>query len=1023
MHQKPSLDICGAKDLEPRRPENAPGRDAIDYRIGTQPEFLERMLWRVPRQQVPALIDRPEAHPLRALRPDRAGEPTGGLLDAFACSLDVLSFYSERIANEGYINTACERRSLIDLAGAIGYKLAPGVAAGTWLAFTVEDKDDPFRRVAISAGVQAASIPQAKDELPQTFETLEPITARGEWNDIRARTLREQPLAVYLNQELPADANNGQMFLFDVDNSFDIDDPALDDLITITSESQLARYHAITPGLNLAEKLAQRITDQTTNPEIEPLLRAAPVNTVHVNGLGLALRPGQRVLAVARSGDDGETIAHPYRVIEATEKRDFGITTLLLARQGRTTEAVRSAPRFRPARLKPGILPTATLSLGTSNLDLYVKGNAWTGDGLSAFVRTQSWSRAKLMTMLREPLQPVVGPAGVEQAQTGLYVMTEDASFFGASAQLWATVSFGRDASGNAIKTPFTYDWDSNPTTIWVDGKNAIIQGEAQAYLEREVKPVQPGSWAILENAAGKTLGLQVTAAATQSRADYAMSGKATGLSFALPNGTPLVPIANTTANHANLLNAFKTRKTQAFIASKQLPMAGIPLEPVIEPAILELELDTLYLDLQRGRPVSITGARADAEGIEGSETCVIREVLHIDGATRLLLDTPIIHSYQRTSLRLNANVALASHGERIEEVLGSGNSAQANQAFTLRKIPLTFVSATTASGRASTLEVRVEGILWREIETLFDAGPQDAVYETSLGEGNVIKIAFGDGSRGRRLPTGELNITASYRSGIGLAGHVPERTISQLKTKPLGIRAVTNPSPATGGAEPESINDARITAPNTVKTLGRVVSLKDYEDFARNFAGVGKASATQLWSGRTKVLHLTIAPEEDIELASNADLLTKLTAALDGVRDIARSVVIQPYARIYLRTAAKIVVDRAYVLADVERDIRASIEQHFGFMQRMLNDPVSSAAVIALIHAVPGVLMVDLGGLSRIEGGALIDSDAVVDLNSVLRAAAAQGPGQRMTGRFGPSELLLVLPSAIALTMEFADA
>jgi len=1016
MHRKNTANPCGAKDLDPHRPENAPGRSQIDYRIGYQPEFLERMLWRVPRQEIPPADGKPAAYPLRGLRADRDGEPTGGLLDAFACSLDVLSFYSERIANEGYIATAVERRTMIELAAAIGYKLGPGVAAGTWLAFTVEDKGDPFKRVDVDVGVQAVSIPQAKDDLPQTFETLETITARGEWNDIRARTLRDQPLAVYRNLADEDDANNGKLFLFDLDNSFDTDDPELTGLVELASDAALEPYHAVTPGLDLPGRLAQRIADEETNSEIEPLLRAIEVNQVYVGGLGLALKPGQRMLAVARSGEAGETIAEPYRIVEASENRDFGITTLVLSRHGKPPDPVSASPRFRPARLKPGIIPSSTLTLGNNNLDRYVKGNSWTGDGLSALIRTQSWSRSKLMTMLRERLKPAIGAAGVGEVQTGLHVMTEDASFFGASAQLHATVSFGRNANGTPIQAPYDYDWDTTPTTIWMNGKGTVIDDDAQAYLEREVKAVQPGSWAILENSSDETLGLQVTAAATQSRADYAMSGKATGLSFAWPDGTGL----NTADSK---LTAFKTRKTQAFVASRHVPLAGIPLEPVLEAEVLELDLDTLYLDLERGRPVSITGARADAEGIEGSETCIIREVLHIDGVTRLLLGNSVIHSYDRTSLRINANVALASHGERVSEMLGSGDATLANQAFVLRRIPLTHIAATTPSGRASSLEVRIDGVLWHEVPTLFNAQPQDAVYETALGEGDVVTLRFGDGTKGRRLPTGEQNVTASYRSGIGLVGHVPERTVTQLKTKPLGIRSVSNPSPATGGANPESLEDVRVTAPNTVKTLDRVVSLTDYEDYARNFAGVGKARAVQLWSGHNKVVHVTLAPQEDIELASDSDLIAKLASSFDGVRDIGRTCVIQPYSRIYFRLATKVFVEPEYLLADVERDVRLALETEYGFAARPLSEPVSSAAIIALIHAVPGVTMVDLDGLERIEGGELIDNASPPDLNSVLSAATAQGPGKRMTGNFAPCELLLVLPSAIVLTMEFADA
>ncbi len=1020
MHKKPSNRICGARDLDPRRPNNPPGRSEIEYRIGTQGEILERMLWRVPRQEVPANNFGPAAYPLRGLRADREGEPTSGLADAFACSLDVLSFYSERIANEGYLGTATERRSMIELAGAIGYSFAPGVAASNWLAFTVEDKDDPYRRVEVVQGIQAASIPQTKDELPQVFETLEPITARGEWNAIRARTVRDQPLAIYHNSSDANDANNGNLFLFDLDNSFDLTEPLPPGLVELTSDAQLAPYHALTPGLDLSAKLDQRIADQLRNPEIEPLLRAVPVNEVFIHGLGLALKPGQRILAVARSGSDGETIAAPFRIEHIEEQRNFGLTTIILTKHGSEPAPVSRAPRFAAPRLKTGIIPTVSLALASTNVDQYVRGNAWTGDGLSAFIRTQAWSRAKMMTMLREQQRPVVGDGGMDAAQTGLHVMREDASIFGAAAPLYATVSFGQDSSGNPIKTPFNHDWDTTPTSMWVNANNTLIQGDAQAYLEREIKDAQPGSWAILENAAGAALGLQVTSAATQSRADYTISGKATGLKFARPDGTAIVPPAPTASSD---LNAFKTRTTQVFLASQALPLAGIPLEPVLEAKLLELELDTLYLDLERKRPISLTGARADAEGIEGSETCLIREVLHIDGVTRLLLETALIHSYDRTSLRINANVASASHGEAVEEVLGSGDATLANQSFVLRRIPLTYVSSTSASGRSSTLEVRVDGILWTEQETLFNAGPDDAVYETRLGEDNVITVLFGDGNKGRRLPTGELNVTANYRTGTGLAGHVQERTVTQLKTKPLGIRGVTNPSPATGGAEPETLDDARISAPNQVKTLGRVVSLTDYEDFARNFAGIGKASARHLWSGSKQLIHLTIAPETDIELADDAPLMATLASALDGVRDISRSVIVQPYRRVYFRIAAKVYVAPEYLLADVERDVRLALEAAFAFDQRALSEPATSAAIIALIQTVPGVVTIDLDGMARIEGGELFDEDIPPDLNSVLPAASANAPGKRGDGEMTAAELLLLLPSAIALTMEFADA
>ncbi|HMO77159.1 MAG TPA: hypothetical protein PKD48_17620, partial [Sphingopyxis sp.] len=116
MAHKPPADICGAPDHEVRRPDNRPGLAAIAYRIGTHPEFFDRMQWRLPRQPVEGPEPETTLFPLAALRARDTSDPTIALFDGFAATLDVLGFYSERIANEGYVATATQRRSLVEMA-------------------------------------------------------------------------------------------------------------------------------------------------------------------------------------------------------------------------------------------------------------------------------------------------------------------------------------------------------------------------------------------------------------------------------------------------------------------------------------------------------------------------------------------------------------------------------------------------------------------------------------------------------------------------------------------------------------------------------------------------------------------------------------------------------------------------------------------------------------------------------------------------------------------------------------------
>ena len=90
----------------------------------------------------------------------------------------------------------------------------------------------------------------------------------------------------------------------------------------------------------------------------------------------------------------------------------------------------------------------------------------------------------------------------------------------------------------------------------------------------------------------------------------------------------------------------------------------------------------------------------------------------------------------------------------------------------------------------------------------------------------------------GSTLPTGQNNIQANYRIGSGLSGNVAAGSITTLIDRPLGVSGVNNPQAATGGQDPQSVDDIRTNAPLSVLTLGRAVSITDYQNFAQSFRG-----------------------------------------------------------------------------------------------------------------------------------------------------------------------------------------
>jgi hypothetical protein len=195
---------------------------------------------------------------------------------------------------------------------------------------------------------------------------------------------------------------------------------------------------------------------------------------------------------------------------------------------------------------------------------------------------------------------------------------------------------------------------------------------------------------------------------------------------------------------------------------------------------------------------------------------------------TILSLASPLAYSYDRGTVTIYGNVVDATQGQSTGEVLGNGDATVAFPSFALSQSPLTYVSAATPSGASSTLAVQVNELEWNEVDDLAGATPNERCYVTSEDDAQKTKVTFGNGAHGARLPTGTANVKATYRYGMGSSGNVDPGQISQLATHPLGAQGVVNPLPASGGADPDRIDQARANAPIAVMALDRLVSVQD---------------------------------------------------------------------------------------------------------------------------------------------------------------------------------------------------
>jgi len=920
---------------------NEPGQPEISYRLGTHSTFLNRMLGKIHTNEL-----------LREKLTTRENDdPSIALLDAWAVVLDVLTFYQERIANEGYLHTATERRSILEMARTIGYELNPGVAASTYLAFTVDDTDERYATVTISQGTQIQSIP-AQGELPQTFETSEEFTAHVEWNTLKPRQTRHQTLGIGSDDKL--------YFLAPADSSSSI----------------IGDFYIVNPDSSLED----------STPVI-----ATEVNTLYLDGIATKLEAGDIILLAGKKGeDDWNTFIRPIVSVEIDKELNRTVVQL-------------SSPSQKVQFVMATLAPILYVSTGLSFNATQVQQNVLAGDisetMMNALITINSWNQAELL----QHVTTVQSATASVEAKQGVFAFREHVGFFGNNAP-------DHDAVDSTI---YSADWDATGWEIWKSYPSGNLYSGADVYLERKVEGIAEGSWALLEcpsSASQRYKPYLVSDIRDESITGFSLSGKATGLSLNDIDG-----------GAADKPSEFKVRNTTAYVESERLDLVQLPIEEDLEEeadsdgstttvGVTQVMLDSLVLGLQIGQPVIVSGEQVETEGVTSHEVAILKNIIHSRGYTVLFFEEALQYRYVRDTVTISANVVPATHGETVTEVLGSGDGTKTNQRFKLKKPPLTYVSASTPSGAESTLTVKVDDLEWEESSSLYGLDARSQQYTVRLDNEANAYITFGDGKQGARLPTGEENVTATYRSGIGYDGEVDADSLKLLKTKPQGIRSVTNPVAASGADEPETMDKARTNAPLTVLTMDRIVSLKDYEDFARAFTGIGKAQAIILWNGESELVHITIASSSGKTIDSTSQTYENLVEAIETYRNPIARVQVATFESRLFHVEAKIMIDSRYTESTVLDEAKAALESAFSFDERDFGQSVTAAEVINVIQQVAGVVYVDLEKLylaDDAEGSSQTSPPVVLKVN---KARWPQG------GAFQKAQLLLINSAGITL-------
>ena len=343
------------------------------------------------------------------------------------------------------------------------------------------------------------------------------------------------------------------------------------------------------------------------------------------------------------------------------------------------------------------------------------------------------------------------------------------------------------------------------------------------------------------------------------------------------------------------------------------------------------------------------------------------------DGTDEVDWLPPLEEPFQPAQSTLRGNNVLASHGRTVADEPVFISDGTPGQSFALSRAPVTYLLRQGELQRrrsAPELEVRVDGVLWQEVDTFLASGPSDFNYTTSVDENDVTTVTFGTGARGS-VPAAGGSIQARYRIGLGTVGNVGPQTLTVPVTARPEVKSISNPFAAEGGADHESIEEAKISGPGSVIAQERAVTLEDYEQLAVGFPGVGKASARVGLRGGYKVVQVFIAPENPQTVPPpppSSQLRSALQEFLEARMPVNRMAGVDVLDPVFV--PVDLVVD-VHVKADANRSRVVSAVQQvlrdlLSFAQQDFGQPIRVGDVFSALSTVGGVDYVLLRRLER---------------------------------------------------------
>ena len=283
----------------------------------------------------------------------------------------------------------------------------------------------------------------------------------------------------------------------------------------------------------------------------------------------------------------------------------------------------------------------------------------------------------------------------------------------------------------------------------------------------------------------------------------------------------------------------------------------------------------------------------------------------------------------------------------------------------------------------------------WTQVQHLLDYGPNDLVYTVKSDGKNVVSIYFGDGVSGA-IPVNSSVIRAMYVVGGGALGNISSNILDTISYIPgltssatsalASAITVANGTAALGGADPESNDEIRASAPLVLRASNRAVTLEDYKNLALSVTGVGKANAySSTWTSVT----VYIAPSRDVNdtdiqpgltdtgavSTEYSDLSTSVTEYMSDKLLIGSSVTIQPPAYSDLVITVQYVKQPQYTQAETDINIKKALLFVYGYTGMNFQDTIYPQDIEYVLNQTEGIKTAKI--ISLYKSGSTITGNA----------------------------------------------